>query len=80
MKEGDKKEHVYMFYFRNINNREIIGVVNIEPDEYRKGWLIGYVVDCGFNDKSYVGAESNASAHHVFNSGLYDYGKELVNL
>ena len=70
----------YLFYFRKLSDGVVVGVVDIEPDEHRKGWLKGYVVDCGSNDKVYEGANYNSSADHVFNSGLYDFGKELSSV
>lgn len=67
----------YLFYFRRIDSHIVVGVVNIEPDEHRHGWLRGYVVHCRAGDKVYLGADYSISADHVFNSGLYDYGKDL---
>jgi hypothetical protein len=67
----------YIFYYRKLENNTIVGVTEIEPDEKRQGWLRGNVVDCGNDDKLYIGADYNSSATHIFNSGLYDYGKEL---
>lgn len=79
--ETDKTKDVntanYIFYFKKIDEGSIVGVYDIEPDKIRKGWLLGRVIECGINDKIYPGANYNISADHVFNSGLYDYGKDL---
>lgn len=67
----------YLFYIKNIQEGYISGVINIEPDEHRNGW-ISYEVVHNPNGTDII--SGGISAAHVFLSGLYDYGKDLEKL
>jgi hypothetical protein len=65
-----------LFFIRKNETKTIVAVYEIEPDEHRKGWMRGKVVDVGRDEKTFNGADWGISADHVFNSGLYDYSKD----